>query len=85
MEMMAVDPLMVAVSPDGYKFTRAYAVRCGKQKYTIPRKAVHGRGGGGQYPDIVVVGDKAYVIYSMGKEDIWVSSFNLKDIGIRVK
>ncbi len=79
------DPLMVAVSPDGYKYTRAYAVRCGKQKYTIPRKAVRGRGGGGQYPDIVVVGDKAYIIYSMGKEDIWVSSFKLKNIGIKVK
>ena len=76
-------PLMVSVSKDGYKFDRAYAIRSGKQEFTIPRRVVRGRGGGGQYPYPICVGDKVYVMYSMGKEDIWVSSFPLKSIGLK--
>ncbi len=76
------DPLMISVSKDGYIFDRAYAARIGQQKYTIPRRVVRGRGGGAQYPEMIRVDDMIYVIYSMGKEDIWVSSFPLKSIGL---
>lgn len=77
------DPLMVSVSKDGKTFDKSYALRSGQQKYTVPRKVVRGRGGGAQYPDVILDGDTVYVIYSLGKEDIWVSSFNLKDIGAK--
>lgn len=36
------DPLTVSVAENGYEFTRAYALRSGKQKQLIPN--VHGRG-----------------------------------------
>jgi hypothetical protein len=74
------DPLMIAISPEGQSFMRAYAVRGGKQKYTVP--GVLGRGGGAQYPSIVVKNGKVFIMYSMGKEDIWVSSFPLSAIGL---
>lgn len=77
------DPLMVSVSADGYRFTRAYALRCGRQAYRVPN--VGGRGGGGQYPSGLVHGGRLHVLYSMGKEDIWISSVALRDLAIDVK
>jgi hypothetical protein len=74
------DPLMVSVSSDGYRFTRAYALRTGQQKFRVPN--VGGRGGGGQYPSSLVHNERLYVLYSMGKEDIWISSVALRDLGI---
>lgn len=79
------DPLMVSVSYNGYIFSKAYAIKAGQQKYTVPESKVYGRGGGAQYPSAILINDKVYVIYSMGKEDIWVSSFCLNDIGIILK
>jgi hypothetical protein len=75
------DPLMVSVSPDGYLFARAYALRCGQQEWRIPRSEVRGRGGGGQYPSALVHGKHLYVLYSMGKEDVWTSRVPLADLG----
>jgi BNR repeat-like domain len=77
------DPLMVSVSKDGLNYTKSYAIRSGKQKYTVPRKVVRGRGGGAQYPDAIIVGDTVLVIYSHGKEDIWVSLFPVLALGIK--
>lgn len=76
------DPLMVSVSADGYLFTRAYALRCGQQDWHVPRKLVLGRGGGAQYPSALVHDGQLYVLYSMGKEDIWVSRVPLTDLGL---
>ena len=76
------DPLMVSVSPDGRLFTRAYALRCGQQQWRVPRSEVRGRGGGGQYPSALVHDGMLHVLYSMGKEDIWVSRVPLSDLGI---
>lgn len=77
------DPLTVAVAENGYEFTRAYALRSGKQKQLIPN--VHGRGKtGGQYPSAVVHDGTLYVLYSMGKEAIWISQVPLSDLGIEV-
>tara|TARA_Y100001954_G_scaffold237250_1_gene300323 strand:- start:441 stop:1790 length:1350 start_codon:yes stop_codon:yes gene_type:complete len=72
------DPLVLSVSYDGYRFTSAYALRCGKQQYRVPN--VKGRGGGPQYPNLAVYGDKLYVMYSIGKEDIAISIVPLKDL-----
>ena len=76
------DPLMVSVSTDGYRFTRAYALRTGRQQFRVPN--VGGRGGGGQYPSGLVHKERLYVLYSMGKEDVWISSVALRDLGIDV-
>lgn len=72
------DPLTVAVSPDGWRFERAYALRCGVQQHRIP--GVRGRGGGGQYPSAIVHDGRLFVLHSMGKEDIAVSSVPLLDL-----
>lgn len=77
------DPLMVSVSADGHLFTRAYALRCGRQAFRVPR--VQGRGGGGQYPSGIVHDGRLHVAYSMGKEDIWITSVPLADLGIAVR
>ena len=74
------DPLTVAVSRNGVLFTQVYALRTGKQTFRVP--AVGGRGGGAQYPSAVVHEGTLYVHYSMGKEDIWVSSAPLSDLGL---
>ncbi len=76
------DPLMVSVSEDGYRFTRAYALRCGQQEWHVPRTEVLGRGGGGQYPSVLVRDGYLYVLYSMGKEDIWLSRVPLAALGL---
>jgi len=68
------DPLMLAFSSDGYRFDRAFALRSGQQEWRVPLQEVLGRGGGGQYPSAVVHEGTLYVLYSMGKEDIWCSS-----------
>ncbi len=68
------DPLMVALSPDGYRFDRAFALRSGQQSWRVPQQEVIGRSGGGQYPSATVHEGVLYVLYSMGKEDIWCSS-----------
>ncbi|MFW5803433.1 MAG: exo-alpha-sialidase [Verrucomicrobiota bacterium] len=74
------DPLVVSVSPDGKIFERAYALRCGGHEYRVSQSHVKGRGGGAQYPSAAIGNGTLYVQYSMGKEDIWISSVPLADI-----
>ena len=75
------DPLMVSISRDGKQFTKTYAVRSGKVEYSVPPEMVKGRGGGGaQYPSVILENGTVFVIYSMGKEDIWVSTFPLSSV-----
>ena len=71
------DPLMVAVSPDGKTFQKAYALRCGGHRYRVSQSLVKGRGGGGQYPSATVHNGTLYVQYSMGKEEIWITAVPL--------
>lgn len=70
---MKRDPLVLSVSKDGgLSFGKAYALRAGRHSFRVP--GVGGRGyTGGQYPSLMQVKDKLFVIYSMGKEDICVS------------
>ena len=74
------DPLMVAVSRDGYTFDRAFALRCGGHEYRVPQSLMHGRGGGPQYPSAIVQEGRLYVLYSLGKEDIAISSAALEEV-----
>jgi hypothetical protein len=76
------DPLMVSVSPDGTIFERAYALRGGVQQYRVSQELVRGRGGGAQYPSAIVHEGTLHVLYSMGKEDIAISSVALADLGL---
>ena len=76
------DPLTVSVSPDGCTFTRAYALRCGTHAYRVPQGDVLGRGGGAQYPSAVVQGERLFVLYSTGKEDIEISTVPLATLGL---
>lgn len=71
------DPLTVSISTDGKHFTKTYAVRSGQTDYSVPVKQVKGRGGGAQYSKAILVKNTVYVIYSMGKEDVWISMFSL--------
>jgi len=72
------DPMTVAVSPDGYRFTRAYALRTGSPDHRVP--GVGGRGRGAQYPSALVHDGRLHVLYSMGKEDVWISSVPIAEI-----
>ena len=74
------DTLDVAISSDGYYFSKTFALQTGVQEWRVPRQVVRGRGGGPQYPAAIVVGDRLYVMYSFGKEDIWCSSVPLSDL-----
>jgi len=73
------DPLVLSVSYDGITFDKAYALREGKHSFRVPN--VGGRGyTGGQYPSLLLQNDKLFVIYSMGKEDIAVSTVPINTI-----
>lgn len=77
------DPLTLAVSRDGGDaFDRCYALRTGVQQYRTPQSVVKGRGGGGQYPCALAHDGRLYVVHSMGKEDIAISSVALSDLGL---
>lgn len=73
------DPLVISISTNGYTFANPYALRTGQQEFRIEN--VSGRGGGAQAPNAQIFSNKLYVVYSMGKEDIWSAVVNLSDIG----
>jgi len=70
--------MTVAASPDGEMFTRVRALRDEAPEHRVPD--VGGRGRGPQYPSAAVHGQRLHVLYSMGKEDIWISSVPLEDL-----
>ena len=74
------DTLDVAISTDGYLFAKTFAIRTGAHQWRVPREEVPGRGGGPQYPSALIEKDRLYVMYSLGKEDIWCTSIPLADI-----
>lgn len=77
------DPLTVAVSPDGKRFVRAFALRHGPHNWNVPQGEVGGRGAGYQYPDAVVSGERLWVIHSVGKERIAISTAPLGGLTAR--
>jgi hypothetical protein len=70
-------PLVIALSPDGKVFDRAYAIRSAP---TEPRFEVGGSSDGYQYPDAVLVENDLWVIYSINKQDIAISRVPWKDL-----
>jgi hypothetical protein len=75
-------PLTVSVSEDGRVFSRVYALRFGPHEWNVPRTQVGGRGPGYQYPDAVVRDGRLWVLYSIGKERIAISSVGLSELGV---
>ena len=68
-------PLVLALSEDGVVFDRHFVIGDDAQGVPrIPGYLKHGRYG---YPFLVVIGDRATVIYSTNKEDINVARFRL--------
>lgn len=75
----ARNPLTVAVSRDGYAFTKVFALRTDAHHHRV--EGIKGRGtGGAQYPNALVHDGMLYVIHSMAKEDIEVSEVPLEEI-----
>ena len=71
------DPLTLMVAKDGINFDRHWAVRYGAPHVRYPGKA---KGPGFQYPGAMVHNGVLYTCYSVGKEDIEVSSFPLESL-----
>lgn len=73
------EPLMISTSRDGLHFGNTHAVRIGFQQVKVPWVR-GGHDGGGQYPYVLEHDGFVYVMYSMGKEDIWVTRIPTKEI-----
>jgi hypothetical protein len=77
------DPLTLAISADGYHFTRQLVLRWeGGRNWRTECRRVPGRGAGCQYPAAMVRNGMLYVVYSIGKEDIALSWVPLERLGL---
>jgi hypothetical protein len=75
------DPLVVTVSSaDASTFDTPFALRSGCPPMRI--SGVTGRGPGFQYPSAIVHNGRLYVLYSVNKEDIAISSVPLAALGV---
>lgn len=73
------DPLVVSISPDGYRFERAYALRHG-----APKLRFKGTGGTGfQYPSILARDGRLYVLHTVGKEAVEMAIVRLAELGLK--
>lgn len=73
-------PLTVSVSQDGRHFAGVRTIRTGRHDWSVPQTEVGGRSQGYQYPDACIVGDRVWVVHSIGKERIAVSSVELDEL-----
>lgn len=71
------DPVTLAISKDGLSFDRHWAVNFGAPPVRYPG---HAKGVGYQYPGAMIHAGRMYVSYSIGKEDIGVSAFDLASV-----
>ena len=74
------DPLTIAISENGRKFDSAYAIRWRAPRLHYPKKKYDGRGRGFQYPSACLRGNVVWVIYSVNKESIQISRFDLTQL-----
>jgi hypothetical protein len=75
------DPLTLSISPDGETFERVFAVRAGAGKGPrFPGVTGRTRGTAFGYPSMIVRDGMVYVLYSINKEDMALSSFPLDSI-----
>lgn len=70
-------PLCLSISSDGQVYDR---VRILQSAATSPRYAGTNKNPGYQYPSMFEVGGNLYVIYSVNKEDIWVTKIAVSAI-----
>lgn len=70
-------PLMLAISEDGYNFTKEYAIRDERVKINKPGLA---KGGHYGYPECVIHNGYMYIIYSKMKETIEISKLPLNQL-----
>jgi len=70
-------PLAISLSSNGLAFDRV-----GILAHGLPSQRYAGRwkGQGFQYPHSIVVAGHLWVIYSVNKEDVWVSSVSLEEL-----
>lgn len=75
------DPLTMAVSKNGYHFDRAFAIRWRTPKFRIAaQQRLDGRGTGFQYPSVAIDNNNLWVIHSVNKEAIDVSTIPIDSI-----
>lgn len=73
------DPLTVAISPDGLKFTRVLALRSGSPK-TWKFSGIRSRNLGFAYPSNLIHNGHLYSFYSVGKEFMEITRAPLSSI-----
>ena len=76
------DPITIALSDDGTQFNDAYAIRWRAPKLQLESQQAEkdGRGRGFQYPSFCIAKGKLWVIYSVNKEGIEVTSIDLSEL-----
>jgi hypothetical protein len=68
----------LAASKDGVVFDRHFIL--GDEPASKPRMPGSHKGGRYGYPHMHIMGDQAFVIYSVNKEDVWVCRFDLNEL-----
>ncbi len=71
------DPIIISLSDDGLTFDRAGVIRFGVEK---KRFTGRWKGPGFQYPSSAVLGDRLFVIHSVNKEDVDITSIPLPEL-----
>jgi hypothetical protein len=71
------DPLVISLAKDGLTFDRHAVIAMNAPKVRYPGRA---KGPGFQYPRATVLHDALFVIYSVGKEDVWVTRIPLEGL-----
>ncbi|MFT5466712.1 MAG: hypothetical protein ACI8UO_001812 [Verrucomicrobiales bacterium] len=66
--------LAIALSEDGVLFDRAWIIR---NEPTTQRFSGKGKKDGWQYPNSLVWNDSLFVVYSVNKEDVWLTRIRL--------
>ena len=76
------DPIVIALSKNGFDFDRAFSFRWRAPKFRTPQQQeeLDGRGTGFQYPSAAVARGYLWVIYSVNKEAIDVSRIKLESL-----
>jgi BNR repeat-like domain len=72
-------PLVLALSKDGVAFDRHFIL--GESLDSKPRIPGMAKGGAYGYPSCDIAGDKMYIFYSRGKEDMYFMKLDLKMLG----
>ncbi len=75
------DPMTIAVSKDGYKFDRVYALRTNAPR-NYRYEGIKGRNFGYAYSSSIILDGWLYTLYSIGKEDMSITRVPLAALGL---